>query len=83
MGEMCQAFGAFSRKTARLRDKGMNLLCQIKVKINFFIALGDEICQKIKDYSEIEIINQSTQQALSVFTKNFSAVQDFRDLEVT
>ena len=46
-------------------------------------SAGDDIAGAIRNYSENESHNHTTQAALSAFTENFSAVQDYRNAEVS
>jgi len=43
---------------------------------------GDRLAVTLLTYAQNETYNRSTQDALSEFAKNFSAVQDYRNAEV-
>ncbi|XP_045192846.2 CBY1-interacting BAR domain-containing protein 1-like [Mercenaria mercenaria] len=64
-GQLCETFSSYTRKTARLRDK------------------GDQISKDMISYVEGETLNPSSKEYFSEFAHNLSAIQDYRNAQVT
>ena len=43
---------------------------------------GDELGRSLVNYADHESLNHTTKTALKEFVENFSAVQDFREIQV-
>ncbi|KAH3772436.1 CBY1-interacting BAR domain-containing protein 1-B-like [Dreissena polymorpha] len=64
-GQLCETFSSYTRKTARLRDK------------------GDQITKDLMTYIEGETLNPSSNKYFTEFAQNLSAIQDYRNAQVT
>lgn len=64
-GQLCDTFSSYTRKTARLRDK------------------GDQITKDVLTYVGEEKLNPSAKKHFTEFAQNLSAIQDYRNAQVT